>query len=504
MKHGRISIIFYMIFFVNIVIAALAIAELLGYRYDFVIPATMFLNLCLLCLFMNSLTSLRSREKLAIKKGKEISEAIRRLNTERDSFEEEKQSFDNRRKSLVEEIESLKGQAIQYAALDRTRRDEVERLAALREIHNAASLEQDFEHILYEVMSRVHTFLSAEESTLYLIDGDSARPYPQAYFSRSKNAEQFAFFTVNIEEDDPQFSGRQTVREKNVLWGTLLLEDTVVGSVKISVAGHSRTPRSTLEELFQKEVNDLALDRSSVFDAVEFNNVFRVQTSEYLDVIAPLVFEGTVIGAFKIRIKPTDDANYLEAYEDRLKAYLREISSLIRKEELREKAVRDGLTRLFNKTHFQDMLEKLFAAARGSRKPLSLLMLDIDHFKKINDTYGHLTGDIVLRKVAALLQDGMRSERDIVCRYGGEEVGILLPDTELKGAAALADRLRKAVEKETFIAVDGRELSVTISIGASQTATAIKRSVELVSAADSALYNAKESGRNKVCISGKA
>ena len=130
-------------------------------------------------------------------------------------------------------------------------------------------------------------------------------------------------------------------------------------------------------------------------------------------------------------------------------------------------------------------------------------MLDIDHFKNVNDTFGHLTGDIVLRKVAALLQDGMRTERDIVCRYGGEEVGILLPETDLKGAAALAERLRESIEKETFISVDNRKVPVTISIGAAQTNSEIKRGTDLVAAADSALYQAKETGRNRVCSAKK-
>jgi diguanylate cyclase (GGDEF)-like protein len=152
----------------------------------------------------------------------------------------------------------------------------------------------------------------------------------------------------------------------------------------------------------------------------------------------------------------------------------------------------DGLTGLFNHRVFQEMLREEVLRVRRYGNPLSLVMLDIDHFKKFNDTYGHQVGDEVIRMVAAIIKKLVRIT-DRACRYGGEEFTIILPETTLENSLILAERLRGQVEESRLI----RNLSITISCGV--VGFLPKDSPEsFVKRADQSLYTAKESGRNRV------
>jgi diguanylate cyclase (GGDEF)-like protein len=158
--------------------------------------------------------------------------------------------------------------------------------------------------------------------------------------------------------------------------------------------------------------------------------------------------------------------------------------------------VTDGLTNLSNRKQLDTLLADEIPRARRHGRDLSLLMLDIDHFKSINDTHGHLTGDSVLRGLAAILQKRLRPN-DKLGRYGGEEFCAILPETNLASAVRIAEELRALVAAHCF-AADGRELRVTISIGAAEL-TEGAHSDMLYKSADDKLYEAKRTGRNKVC-----
>ena len=160
-------------------------------------------------------------------------------------------------------------------------------------------------------------------------------------------------------------------------------------------------------------------------------------------------------------------------------------------EELQRLATRDALTGSLNRRAFHEQLATLFAMSRRQRQPLSAIMLDIDHFKSVNDQYGHARGDDVLRGVAQALRSSVRGA-DVVCRYGGEEFCILMPSTDLDGAFQLAEKLRKAVNG-TKIA----EVNVTVSCGVSCTSVGALSSQTLIAEADEALYNSKHAGRNR-------
>lgn len=162
-----------------------------------------------------------------------------------------------------------------------------------------------------------------------------------------------------------------------------------------------------------------------------------------------------------------------------------------------ESALRDGLTKLFNRRYFLDRLENEFAYVQRHRTALALLIFDIDFFKKINDTHGHPAGDYVLTALAAGLSRSVRTE-DVFARYGGEEFVFLCRGIDLSGGARFAERMREAVLSHQFV-YEGQRISVTISIGvAAVPDPRINEPPQLISLADEALYQAKAQGRNRV------
>lgn len=181
--------------------------------------------------------------------------------------------------------------------------------------------------------------------------------------------------------------------------------------------------------------------------------------------------------------------------DEQLKVSLAEKETLVQK--LNEFATRDGLTGLYNHRAFYKLLEDELARAQRFNRPVSLLLLDIDHFKHVNDTHGHLAGDAVLKGLSELLTRQARAI-DRVCRYGGEEITVILPETDLDVAVNIAERLRAAVEAQPFDVNAGAPLHITVSIGGASFPAHADSAQALVGAADAALYAAKQDGRNRV------
>ena len=168
-------------------------------------------------------------------------------------------------------------------------------------------------------------------------------------------------------------------------------------------------------------------------------------------------------------------------------------------EAARRLAITDGLTKLYNHRFFQELFEREFRRSERYSTVFSLIMLDIDHFKKINDTYGHLCGDEILRGLAELIKDCLRSI-DTVARYGGEEFAILLPETGGAEAVKTAERIRCMVEEHTFSGND-EGLKTTVSLGvATYPSPGVHQRSDVLAKADAAMYEAKEGGRNRVCF----
>ncbi|MGR9088670.1 MAG: GGDEF domain-containing protein, partial [Gammaproteobacteria bacterium] len=165
---------------------------------------------------------------------------------------------------------------------------------------------------------------------------------------------------------------------------------------------------------------------------------------------------------------------------------------------LEELAVTDALTQCFNRRYFNENIRQDCARSERYGHPLSLIILDIDHFKRINDSFGHLAGDQVLRDVAGILRGIVRSS-DKLSRYGGEEFAVLMPNTNLAEACSMAVRLREAVAGYA-ITYDGKAIRATISLGVAEWLPEYGKVAErLTNAADQSLYKAKSDGRNRVC-----
>jgi diguanylate cyclase (GGDEF)-like protein len=174
------------------------------------------------------------------------------------------------------------------------------------------------------------------------------------------------------------------------------------------------------------------------------------------------------------------------------------LSSSALREQLRNQALRDGLTGLYNRRFLEEMQDRLTQEAERREAPMSAIMIDLDHFKRLNDQYGHGAGDAVLREVARIVMASLRVT-DIACRYGGEELLVLLPDCPLDNAIQTAERLRLQIESLTNVA-NGQ--SVTASFGVACTPETTAHPGELVTVADAALYQAKRLGRNRVDVCG--
>ena len=183
------------------------------------------------------------------------------------------------------------------------------------------------------------------------------------------------------------------------------------------------------------------------------------------------------------------------AYTNRVAASAAMLDKL--NKNLHEQSIRDGLTGLYNHRHFHDMLRHEFLVARRHNHDLTCMMLDLDHFKDINDNCGHQFGDYVLRETATKILEETR-ESDIVARYGGEEFAILLPSTDLTGALTIAERIRINLEKHVH-KQENYSAQVSVSVGlATFIAHKPLQPKELLAFADKALYSAKGTGRNKV------
>jgi diguanylate cyclase (GGDEF)-like protein len=160
--------------------------------------------------------------------------------------------------------------------------------------------------------------------------------------------------------------------------------------------------------------------------------------------------------------------------------------------------IMDGLTGIHNKRYLVEQLDRELSRATRHGRPLSIVICDIDHFKLVNDEFGHLAGDYVLKEVAQLAKSRIRPD-DVIARYGGEEIAIILPETDLDGGIRIADQLRQMIDDETFVFED-EYIDVTISCGVAQLQPGW-RAYEFVRAADTQLYEAKRAGRNCVCPS---
>ncbi len=170
-------------------------------------------------------------------------------------------------------------------------------------------------------------------------------------------------------------------------------------------------------------------------------------------------------------------------------------------EEIYNLSTTDGLTQLHNKRYLLEYLDREISCCHRYQRALSLIILDIDHFKRVNDIFGHLAGDYVLKHMSQVIRANIRRE-DMMARFGGEEFVIILPEVNSHGARFCAEKVRRLIEETNFM-YDGSKLPVTVSLGVVFCTDEIRDSMELIRRADFQLYEAKRQGRNRVCGTGE-
>jgi diguanylate cyclase (GGDEF)-like protein len=216
----------------------------------------------------------------------------------------------------------------------------------------------------------------------------------------------------------------------------------------------------------------------------------------------PILAQGETLGI--LHFQATDEVPHLEASQISFKTTFAgqlglSIANIRLREALRTQSVRDALTGLYNRRYLEEILEREVRRATRASQSLGVLMIDLDHFKNFNDTYGHDAGDAVLRETGASLTKGIRAE-DFVCRFGGEEFVVILPTANVEAACARAERLRLKM-KELTVLHQGKSMGMlTISVGVAVFPEHGSSPKELMAAADAALYEAKRNGRDQIAV----
>ncbi|MFN8658528.1 MAG: sensor domain-containing diguanylate cyclase [Candidatus Obscuribacterales bacterium] len=285
----------------------------------------------------------------------------------------------------------------------------------------------------------------------------------------------------------------------------------VAGGDDVAVSEYHHPSVESISKLFTetdgREFLQAALERTAPHDFGDpsmecdrvFNNELIKQMAMLSGLLVPIIMRDRAIGAMLLQDCQTprhwsiDDTAFFGSLADNLAVA---IENADLHEEKKLQAVTDGLTGVSNRRHFNDMFQKEFERAKRYAEPLSLIIVDLDYLKKINDTYGHQAGDEAIRSIGKVMSQSCRSV-DLPARYGGEEFCLLLPNTDLEMAAVIAERLRKLIN-ETQIEGPG---NISASIGLANYPLHANETDSLFMRADEALYKAKQSGRNRVCIS---
>ncbi len=238
-------------------------------------------------------------------------------------------------------------------------------------------------------------------------------------------------------------------------------------------------------------------------DAELFQNKLRILADTQALLVVPLLVKQQAIGLLSVD-DTREKHDFLEDEVTLISAVVNQAVLAIENarlyQQVKEQAITDVMTGLFNHRYFQLRFTEEFSNCKRYNNALSVIMMDIDHFKHYNDTYGHIAGDLALKEIAQLTKVSVR-ENDILARYGGEEFVIILPMTPLDGAQVVADRIRSAVADCRFLGdFNLPQVSITVSLGISTYTPAHAKSEVLLREADTALYRAKEGGRNQVVV----
>lgn len=285
--------------------------------------------------------------------------------------------------------------------------------------------------------------------------------------------------------------------KRGSIW--LFDEDNSVFSLRSHLGACERLPETLrLEEslvcqhLFEKKEAFIrrpeSMEQLSDLDERIFGSAF---------ISVPIVHQSDCLGVIHLCEKPNQE-QFSERDQRLIRVFALQLGAAVKNAQLYEQAITDGLTHLYLHRYFkQRLFDELKRAARFNRF-LALIMIDIDHFKLLNDNYGHQAGDEVLRRVAVILRKAVRTH-DLPVRYGGEEFALVLPETDMTGAVSVAERVRRAIDTE-HIEYGGKILKITASFGVSVFPDCAHDMDSIIKVADQALYYSKEHGRNQVTV----
>ena len=314
-------------------------------------------------------------------------------------------------------------------------------------------------------------------------------PESSGVFVAEKNGEAFNGYAFGINEAS---KGKWPLEMSDV-------NEIAKAEIKDPQSVHAMMGCGKMDDYFEAtDVNKRKNEPLFQFDFDDFNKKICIA-------IRLLTFKNDVKGTISVLTDTQKDFELLKEHSDSIRMISKVVTSALNNIELFKKMEDlsniDGLTELYNRRCFNNMIERKTSEAGRMKVPLSMIMLDIDHFKKVNDVYGHKAGDDVIRFISKTIRNSVRKV-DFAARYGGEEFVILLNNTTVESAAKIAEKIRNLV-RDAAVNADGIILSVTASFGVSSFPEPSMSAGELVKNADTALYYSKEHGRDQVTVFSK-
>ncbi|MCX7934752.1 MAG: GGDEF domain-containing protein, partial [Planctomycetota bacterium] len=363
---------------------------------------------------------------------------------------------------------------------------EIARLAVRRELSSAVAIHAAFEDFLEEAVRLAHDLAAAQDLTVFLTS--AAGLLPRAHCRLGQGVELCLSFNDpgsrrlgNAMAEGDFFAcealtprrltasqrGQQLTLSADLVW-----RGAVVGVGRLTLCRREDETSSTPweEALFTAEIAKVRLDRRRLATALANAVSCFDARARLLELACPLISGGTTLGVVQARFVCRAESETSALWEERLR-FLRDSALHVAQALLQERryleATQDELTGLCNRRHLLAQLEGYFRLACRRGTPLALLMLDIDHFKSLNDRYGHLCGDRALRQVGEILRANIRT-CDIAGRYGGEEMAVVVPDSGLTGAIGLAERLRRRIAEQPVLSDKGESVAFTASFGVAE------------------------------------
>lgn len=431
------------------------------------------------------------------------------------------------RKRACDAEDELQGSLAQIRAMEHRRKcllQQVESLTAHRNLSHVASTYQDLDDFMDNVARLARDNAGARSLTLFLREHEQEPMYLHAYYHLSETVEMCLHFDAAggalLGDEMARYAPRIGVLDANhfhirklnyvpvghhmTINGELTYRGTAAGRFRLALlhidpAGEPAREMLrtlTLAEICKSRIHNGGLvqtDGDRPYTHVD-SKAREIESGCLLDL------DGQSLGLVKMGFHYTAGEALDDAIRERfsiLRTAALHIARVLHNERIYDQAIRDGMTKLFNKRHMMNQTHNMLHLAARHGTHLSLILIDIDHFKSVNDTYGHLTGDLILCGVSAIMLDSIR-DCDMAFRYGGEELAILLPQGCLHGTVQLAERIRQRIEAEVFTAESGETLHITASFGVAEFRQNMEQVQDLISQADKALYQAKEGGRNQV------